>query len=199
MVATEKVARGRKRAFDVEAALDLGQRLFHAGGYDAVGVAALVEAIEINPPSFYAAFGSKSAFFDRIAERYAASVLRAEDILLPARSAREALGDLLRRAARVYVQDPDQRGCLVLEAARGDAAGGEIAKRLALRRHEEIRAFVARTHPDQAHAAADYMVTVMSGLSASARQGLDGARLSAVAQAAERGLAALLDDRSDRA
>ena len=48
-------------------------KLFHARGYDAVGVAELVAELGIKPPSFYAAFGSKVGLLARALERYGQS------------------------------------------------------------------------------------------------------------------------------
>ena len=46
MLDTEKICkRGRPRAFDREAALATASTLFHAHGYEGVGVAALADAI----------------------------------------------------------------------------------------------------------------------------------------------------------
>ena len=67
-------ARGRPRRFDPDEALATAQRLFHQRGYDAVGVVDLTKALGINPPSFYAAFGSKASLYARVLERYATTV-----------------------------------------------------------------------------------------------------------------------------
>ncbi|BCQ29146.1 TetR/AcrR family transcriptional regulator (plasmid) [Caballeronia sp. NK8] len=189
-----KPGRGRPRAFDPEAGLAVGQRMFHAAGYDAVGLSALTTELGITPPSFYTAFGSKAAFFQRVLERYANTELALADILLPHRPASEALADLLERAARTYAHDPERTGCLVLEAARGhsECESAVLARQVAERRRAQIRAFVAKTHPRRADAATDYVATVMSGLSGSAREGMSAARLVKVAKAAGVGLAALL-------
>ncbi len=61
--------RGRPRAFDMETALDMGQRLFHASSYEAVGLAALTDTLGVKPPSFYKAFGSKPELFEQVIER----------------------------------------------------------------------------------------------------------------------------------
>jgi len=44
----------------------MAQRLFHSRGYDAVSVADLTKEIGINPPSFYAAFGSKLGLYTQV-------------------------------------------------------------------------------------------------------------------------------------
>lgn len=183
---TEKPVRGRPRSFDPDAALAEGQRLFHAAGYDAVGLSALTEALGIKPPSFYTAFGSKAAFFERVLERYARTELVLADVLRTGREPAEAIGDLLERAARRYSRDPGRRGCLVLESARGndDSESATLARRVAEARRAQVRRYIATTHPKQAGAVTDYVALVMSGLSAGAREGMGEARLVAVARAA---------------
>jgi TetR/AcrR family transcriptional repressor for divergent bdcA len=185
---------GRPRGFDIEMALDVGQRMFHAHGYEAVGLSALTDALGIKPPSFYKAFGSKAEFFARILDRYSRSVLALEDILVPGRAPKVALADLLERAARTYAQDPELRGCLVLEAARGcdDEESAILARRAAERRRNQIRAFVALSKPVAADVVTDYVASTMSGLSASAREGMSESRLVAIARAAAGGVKALL-------
>lgn len=189
-----KPGRGRPRVFDPDVALAVGQRMFHAADYDAVGLSALTNELGITPPSFYTAFGSKAKFFERVLERYASSELALTDILLSDRPPAAALTDLLVRAARRYSRDPECTGCLVLEAARGHAQSESavLARRVAERRRAQIRTFVAKTHLRRADAATDYVSTVMSGLSGSAREGMSEARLVKVAKAASAGLVALL-------
>lgn len=191
---TERPARGRPRSFDPDAALAEGQRLFHAAGYDAVGLNALTEALGIKPPSFYTAFGSKAAFFERVLERYARTELVLADVLRTDRAPAEAIADLLERAARRYALDPNRRGCLVLESARGndDSESATMARRVAEARRAQVRHYIATTHPTGAAAVTaavaaavtDYVALVMSGLSAGAREGMGEARLVAVARAA---------------
>ena len=180
---TKKSPRGRPRGFDLDAAVASAQALFHAKGYDAVGVAALTEAIGINPPSFYAAFGSKAALFERVLHRYAADGLTLEAFVSPDVAPATTLHAYLTTAARLYAADPLEAGCLVLEAARGGTdAGGTIARRRKDAGRELIRAFIERTHPEEAQTVADVVVTTMSGLSAAAREGWSEARLVAVAE-----------------
>jgi TetR/AcrR family transcriptional regulator, repressor for divergent bdcA len=194
-VVTKKLpTRGRPRGFDAETALETGQRMFHARGYEAVGLAALTDALGIKPPSFYRTFGSKAAYFARILKRYSQSVLALEDILRPGRPPEEALADLLQRAACTYARDPALRGCLVLEATRGrdDDESAILARRTAQVRREQIRTFVAKTNPGVADVVTDYVASTMSGLSASAREGMSEARVLKVASAAAAGLTSLL-------
>jgi TetR/AcrR family transcriptional repressor for divergent bdcA len=190
--------RGRPRGFDIDAALETGQRMFHARGYEAVGLAALTEALGIKPTSFYRSFGSKAGYFARILERYAQSVLPLDGILRPGRPAAEALADLLARAAQTYTRDPQLRGCLMLEAARGreDDESASLARRSAQHKRSHVRVFVALSNPDAADAVTDFVASTMSGLSASAREGMSEDRLVAVARAAATALPMMLVENS---
>lgn len=189
MTDTKKATRtrGRPRNFDIEASLDVAQRLFHQRGYEQVSVGELTEALGINPPSFYAAFGSKAELFDKVMARYAATALPLDDILRPGRSVREALADLLDTAAAIYARDSTQAGCLVLEAARSGTAEEKctIAARTYRRQmRERIRDYMAREGVARPDVLADFIDITLSGMSASAREGWSSERLRAVAATA---------------
>src|SRR5580658_10650511 len=61
---------GRPRAFDTDQALDQAMHLFWRKGFFGTSLSDLTEAIGINRPSLYAAFGNKEALFRRTVERY---------------------------------------------------------------------------------------------------------------------------------
>jgi TetR/AcrR family transcriptional repressor for divergent bdcA len=144
--------RGRPRGFDPDEAVATAQRLFHARGYDAVSVAAVTEALGINPPSFYAAFGSKAGLYARVLERYnggnaipLASLLRAD------RPVAECLAAVLEEAARYYAADPDAAGCLVLEGVRcDDRDAREAARAFNIAAEAVIRDYIASRYPEAA-------------------------------------------------
>lgn len=186
--------RGRPRAFDPDQAVITAQGLFQRRGYDAVSVAELSQAMGVNPPSFYAAFGSKAGLFDRVLQRYAScDGLPVDAALRPGRAVDEALGELLAEAAGRYAADPGALGCLVIESARvGDPAACASVARLSVDLPDRIRAFVAARHPRLADALADYVVTTLAGLSAQARAGVTTPRLRAVAAVATQGISAAI-------
>jgi TetR/AcrR family transcriptional repressor for divergent bdcA len=190
MATNSSRSRGRPRGFDPDQAVATAQQLFHARGYDAVSVADLTAALGINPPSFYAAFGSKAGLYARILGRYsAADGLPLAEILRPGRPMAEALAALLEEAARRYAADPAAAGCLVIEGARcNDPEARQAARALAATGEDAIHRFIAATQPEAAERLADYVVTVMTGLSAMAREGLGLDRLLATAQLASLGL-----------
>ena len=191
--------RGRPRRFDPEAAVAIAQRLFHVRGYDAVSVADLTEALGINPPSFYAAFGSKAGLYARALGRYtAAEGIPLAEILRPGRPVAEALAEVLEESARRYAADPaasarGAAGCLAIEGTRcNDPEAREAARALTAAAEDTIRRFVAATHPEAAGRLADYVVTLMTGLSTMAREGHGLDRLLATARLAGRAIARAL-------
>ncbi|TYC51834.1 TetR/AcrR family transcriptional regulator [Rhodobacterales bacterium] len=177
---------GRPRRFDPEKAIAIAQQLFHEHGYDAVGVADITRALGIKPPSFYAAFGSKAELYSRVLDRYACTgAIPLQDFLRADTPVAEGLAALLEEAARRYAADPLATGCLVLESTRSNDQGvREAAGVFHINAEEEVRAFIAARHPEDAERLADFVSTAMSGLSARARNGQSLERLLASARLA---------------
>jgi TetR/AcrR family transcriptional repressor for divergent bdcA len=191
--------RGRPRRFDPEQAVATAERLFHARGYDAVSIADITDAIGINPPSFYAAFGSKAGLYARTLGHYTGTKgVPLHEILLPGRPVAEALAAVLEEAARRYAVDPTHpgsaaAGCLTIEGARcNDPDAREAARALVAVARDTIHRFVATTHPEAAARLTDYVVTVMTGLSTMAREGHGLERLLATARLASSSIAPAL-------
>jgi TetR/AcrR family transcriptional regulator, repressor for divergent bdcA len=185
---TTKSARspGRPRRFDPDQAVATAQRLFHARGYDAVSVAEVTDALGINPPSFYVAFGSKAGLYARILDRYAATgAVPLADLLRPDRPVAASLAAVLEAAARHYAVDPAASGCIVLEGIRcNDREAREAARAYHRAAEDTIRRYIAARHPAEAGRLTDFVGTTMAGLSAKARDGHDLDRLLATARLA---------------
>lgn len=183
MTTNKAPARGRPRRFDPEEGVAIAQQLFHARGYDAVSVADVTRALGINPPSFYAAFGSKAGLYSRVLDRWTEhGALPFADILRSDRDVAEALTTLLEEAARLYTADIDAAGCLVLEGTRcNDREAREAARGFNLAAEAMIRDYIAARHPEAAAQVTDFVSTTMSGLSAKARSGHSLSRLLATA------------------
>src|SRR5688500_13596233 len=62
--------RGRPRSFDRDTALGQAMEVFWAKGYEGTSISDLTEAMGINPPSLYAAFGDKERLFLEAIDRY---------------------------------------------------------------------------------------------------------------------------------
>jgi AcrR family transcriptional regulator len=108
---------GRPRAFDVEEALDAALELFWRHGYEGTSLAALTEAMGINVPSLYAAFGNKEALFRRAIERYDEKygVYFREALAEP--TARAVAEKLMRGAIDQVTRPGRPDGCLLVQGA----------------------------------------------------------------------------------
>jgi len=108
----------RTKDFDPDLALERAMQLFWARGYEATGIADLVEHLGIGRASLYTTFGSKSRLYDLALERYC--VQRAGPVI----DALEEPGPVLPRVramlehlAAAPAADPERHGCLVVNAA----------------------------------------------------------------------------------
>lgn len=61
---------GRKRSFDKDEALDKAMRVFWDNGFAGTSLSDLTDALGINKPSLYAAFGNKEQLFDAALNHY---------------------------------------------------------------------------------------------------------------------------------
>ena len=61
---------GRTRQFDVDKALDRALEVFWTRGYEGATLPELTQAMGINRPSLYAAFGNKEQLFRKALDRY---------------------------------------------------------------------------------------------------------------------------------
>lgn len=174
---------GRPRRFDPEHAITIAQRLFHARGYDAVSIADLTEAFGINPPSFYAAFGSKMGLYNRVLDRYAStSALPLEQILRDDRPVGESLAALLHEAARRYAADAQTSGCMVVHGTQSSDRQARLAACAFHDAAEEmIENYIAARYPHEARRCTDFVSTTLAGLSAKARSGHSVEQLSETA------------------
>ena len=195
----ERPRTGRPRAFDPEQAVATAMRLFWEKGYDTVGVAELSQTIGINPPSLYAAYGSKRALFQRALDHYAATQAQFFGRLASLDGpAFDTLVAVLEAAARSCTADRSARGCLVMDSTRNcadpDARALTAGVRAGVR--ENARRLIAAERPEVAETGADYFMFILTAISASAVDGATFDHLRRDLGLAKSGLAALLDARS---
>jgi AcrR family transcriptional regulator len=188
--------RGRPRAFDRNAALRRAMEVFWARGYEGASLGELTEAMDINKPSLYAAFGCKEALFREAVALYDATegapIQRALDAAPTARAAVEAS---LRHNARAYARDDQPRGCMVVLASLLGTPENEAVRRFLKENRalgeEAVRRRIERgiaegdvpTGADTRRMAAFY-TTVTQGLSVQARDGASAEALDAIVDAA---------------
>ncbi len=105
---------GRARAFDADEALDRAMTVFWSKGYEGTSLSDLTEAMGINRPSLYAAYGNKQELFRKALERYGEGPSGYEREALARSTAREVAEGLLRGAADVQTNPDTPAGCLAV-------------------------------------------------------------------------------------
>lgn len=188
------VARGRPRGFCVDQALDAALGLFARRGYDGVSIADLAQAMGVNPPSLYAAFGSKRELFARVVELYQQRYGASLPLALEEKELSTAIRRLLIESAAAYTRDADMPGCMIVEGARA-CTDAEAASCIDARREATrglIRARIEAARVAEPELLVDYVMTILGGLSLAAREGAEPDRLREVAAISARGFAARL-------
>lgn len=111
----EEIRRGRGRPskFDAQAALETAMQLFWAQGYEGTSMAELTEAMDINKPSLYAAFGSKENLFKLALEHYLSGSIGFISEAMQAPSAYQVVKQLLGNSAQFLTQADKPAGCMV--------------------------------------------------------------------------------------
>jgi len=175
---------GRPRAFDPDVALERAMHVFWAKGYEGASLSDLTQAMRINRPSLYAAFGNKEQLFRKVLDRYASGPLAYFRQALEAPKARDVVEQILFGAARMASDPRLPAGCLMVQGAPacGDSAGSvqkettarraasEIALRRRLQRAKREGDLQGNANPGEL---ASYVMTVLQGM---AVQGANGAR-----------------------
>ena len=116
---------GRHREFDVDEALDAALCVFWRKGYECTTYADLTQAIGVESPALYSAFGNKEALFRRVLERYYERYLDFFPKALEKPTAREVVASTFRGSIEVNTRYPDRTGCLGIQGALAgsDASG----------------------------------------------------------------------------
>jgi AcrR family transcriptional regulator len=188
--------RGRPRAFDAEEALDRALDVFWSKGYEGASLTDLTDAMGINRPSLYAAFGNKEALFHRVLDRYVEVTGDLMNDALSKPSVRAGMEYLLLGAAQVPSDGP-ARGCLLVKGALAcSEASSNIQQELSRRRaarEASLRARFERAQlegdlPGDASPAdlAGYISVLLQGLSVQAAGGASGEELQRVVEVALR-------------
>jgi len=188
---------GRPRKFDIDEALDRAVLVFWQLGYERTTLTDLCEAMNINRPSLYAAFGTKEQLFHRALDRYANGPHAYEAEMLNLPTAREVAEGLLRGAVERQTGVDTPHGCLaVLGATTHPDTESPVARALIDARaagEDAVRERFTRakqdgdlpTDVDPAELAA-YIRTVIYGMTVKAAGGATREELERVVQLAMR-------------
>ena len=187
---------GRPRAFDRDGAVHAAALLFWRHGYEGTSLTQLTEALGINAPSLYAAFGSKAGLYREALAFYIATYTRSlRQALEDDGPAREAVGHMLQEAARAFSRSECPPGCMVASGTlRSGEANAEAAQETSALRREATQAIKHRLEralkegelPAGTDPAvlASFFASVVQGLSVQARDGAGARQLARVAETA---------------
>ncbi len=92
-------------------------KLFWEKGYEGTSLSDLTEAMGINRPSLYAAFGNKEELFKKVLERYSCATSSRFEGALNLPSARQAIETVLRNAVARNAEPGHPGGCLGVQSA----------------------------------------------------------------------------------
>lgn len=134
--------RGRPRGFDADTALDRAVEVFWRQGYEGASLSDLTEAMGINRPSMYAAYGNKEELFRRAVARYAEIDMAYARQALAQPTARAVIETFLRSNADALTRPGRPAGCLSIQG--GLSTGSDVAGFLAAGRLAGERALADR-------------------------------------------------------
>jgi AcrR family transcriptional regulator len=192
---TAPAPRGRPRAFDADVALERAMHVFWAKGYEGAALSDLTQAMRINRPSLYAAFGNKEQLFRKVLDRYASGPVAYFGKALAAPKARDVVEEIFLGTARMADDPRIPAGCLMVQGALacGDASvrkevaarrtAAEVALRRRLQRAKREGDLSKNSDPGEL---AGYVMTVVRGMAVQSAGGASGEQLRRVAQIALR-------------
>ena len=177
--------------------------VFWKYGFEAASLSDLTEAMGINPPSLYAAFGDKEHLFLEAVERYQSRHGEACPYA-DERTARGSVERLLTYTATEFSRPCNPRGCLmVMAASTSSTSSPALQSALAQRREAERTRLKARIDQGlkegelppgtNTAALADFYSTVLAGMSLQARDGATRKSLMATVATAMRAWPGIAD------
>lgn len=191
---TTKVARrltkqrGRPPSFNQDEALEKALNVFWLHGYEGTSMAELAEALGVNKPSIYAAFGNKEELFRKALVKYLAGPVAFVAEALNQPTAQKVVEKFLFGAVEFLTKPNTPRGCMVVQGALTCGTGSaQIQQELISHRQSYESALKQRfdlaiTQADlpphsNSSALAKYLATMHQGLSVQATSGATKAEL----------------------
>lgn len=186
---------GRQREFDVEQALDAALTMFWRKGYEGTSYTDLTQAIGVERPALYSAFGNKEALFRQALERYYAHYLAFFPAALELPTSREVAAHILYNTAELNTRDPERAGCLAIHGVLAGSDDAEPVRRALVEARAAAQATLqerferARREGDlpsdaKCDALAAYVCAVCHGMAVQAKAGFSRDVLEAVADQA---------------
>jgi AcrR family transcriptional regulator len=170
--------------------------IFWKHGYEPTSISDLTAALNITPPSLYAAFGNKEALFLEGLELYSSEASQIiEAIYEQAATAKEAVNNFMLAAAKLYTDPEFPGGCFVLTATTNCSASSSHIQ-TAVRKYRDLaevnmkkriardkRTGILPSNVNPAELAAFYY-GVTRGMSSMARDGASRSKLFGVIKTA---------------
>lgn len=182
---------GRPREFDKATALRKIREVFWKKGFDATTMIDLIDASGVASASLYSTFGTKADMFREAILDYnaneggfASRALREEP------NSRTAILQMLTEAVMLFSSWDQPRGCMIVSLGLRMGAEDDLVSWLSEQRKQRLRSVAERLRLAQdageVHqsadviALADFIATVLQGLSIQAEDGMPKERLLAV-------------------
>jgi AcrR family transcriptional regulator len=173
---------GRRRQFDPDEALVRALEVFWARGYEGATLAELTEAMGINRPSLYAAFGNKEQLFRKALDYYQAGPQSFMSEALKKPTARGSVEAIFSGFVEMQRARGKSRGCMIVSGALACGEETEPVRRELVRlrqtavmliRERFERAILEGDLPEgtECSTLARFVVMVLNGLAVQAVSG----------------------------
>jgi AcrR family transcriptional regulator len=190
-----KRPRGRPSAFNYEETLEKALKVFWLRGYEGASMAELTDAMGINRPSIYAAYGNKEELFSKALTRYMAGPVSYVAEAMQEPTAKQVAEKLLTKSAEFLSNERNPRGCMIAIGTLFAGEGSEqvqrelISYRQGYEKALRERFDLAKSQNDlpqvvNTAALAKYIATVHQGMSVQSASGATKEELLAIAQQA---------------
>jgi AcrR family transcriptional regulator len=193
--ATLKRPRGRPTNFDHDEALEKALQVFWARGYEGASMAELTEALGINKPSIYAAFGNKEELFRKALTRYTSGPAAFVKEAMKEPTAHQVAEKFLLLAVDFFSDKSTPNGCMIVQAALTGGQGSSaiqqelIGYRKSIESSFSQRFDLAKEQGDlpqhvNTKQLAKYIATIHQGMSVQATSGATREELKAIVEIA---------------
>jgi TetR/AcrR family transcriptional regulator, copper-responsive repressor len=192
-IALGRPSLGRPREFNRDEALQIAVKLFCKHGYEGVSIADLTHAMNISPPSLYAAFGGKEALYREALDVY----LQRADLphIENQGTIRDQIEYLLRDTVRAATDPSYPAGCMVTAGMLNCGAEYQsLAGTLTELRNARCREFACHLRqavdrgelpPDtDTDATSRYLAALIQGIAIQAKDGASQTELFALVDVA---------------
>jgi len=190
-----KSSPGRPRSFDADQVLDKALEVFWQKGYEGASLPDLTQAMGINKPSLYAAFGNKEQLFLKAVERYEN---RPDAYFYPSLqqpTAYQVIERMLLGAAQAAGNPDHPKGCVLVQSALSCSDDAMRVKQALIERRQAgaqlltDRLLQAQRDGDlpaatDAQALARFVITVLQGISVQSSSGATADDLLSIAKTA---------------